>query len=205
MFNQLFLRSDGLNRALSAPLVEERRQYLTQCASQGMSTKTLLVKSRILLSIVEYLRLEHRPEDRIAIAEIEDAARRWSTHNWHSTNSRHVKNSRGYFITYTVEWLSLLIRLESTPPRLTVCDHLLTEFKIFMREDRGFSPQTVEYRCVVVRSFLKQLLEGKSSLVTITVSDIDSLLLQKVNEEHYGRTSVRAYASSLRSFFDTPK
>jgi len=98
MFNQLFLRSDGLNRALSAPLVEERRQYLTQCASQGMSRKTLLAQLRILLSIVEYLRLGHRPEDMITLAEIEDAAWRWSRHNWHSANSRHVKNSRAYFI-----------------------------------------------------------------------------------------------------------
>jgi len=28
MFNQLFFRSDALTRQLSAPLVDERRQYL---------------------------------------------------------------------------------------------------------------------------------------------------------------------------------
>jgi hypothetical protein len=28
MFNELFFRSDALTRQLSAPLVEERRQYL---------------------------------------------------------------------------------------------------------------------------------------------------------------------------------
>ncbi len=37
MFNQLFSRSDALTRQLSAPLVEERRQYLTHCAVQGMT------------------------------------------------------------------------------------------------------------------------------------------------------------------------
>ena len=35
MFDQPFVRSDTLTRYLSAPLVDERRQYLTRCAVQG--------------------------------------------------------------------------------------------------------------------------------------------------------------------------
>jgi integrase/recombinase XerD len=75
---------------------------------------------------------------------------------------------------------------------------MLAEFRRFMKEDRGLSPSTVEYRCNSVRPFLDQLLDGKRSLETITVSDVDSLLAQKVNEEHYARISIRGYASSLR-------
>ena len=41
MFDQLFVRSGALTRYLSAPLVDERRQYLTHCAVQGMSKSTL--------------------------------------------------------------------------------------------------------------------------------------------------------------------
>ena len=78
MFNQLFFRSDALIRQLSAPLVDERRQYLAECASQGMSRTTLRAKSLLLLSIVEHLRLGHRPKDRISLVDIKDAARRWS-------------------------------------------------------------------------------------------------------------------------------
>ena len=37
MFDQLFVRSEALTRQLSAPLIEERRQYLTHCAVQGMT------------------------------------------------------------------------------------------------------------------------------------------------------------------------
>jgi hypothetical protein len=48
MFDQLFSRSDALTRQLSAPLVDERRQYLAECASRGMATETLRAKSRIL-------------------------------------------------------------------------------------------------------------------------------------------------------------
>jgi integrase/recombinase XerD len=70
-----------------------------------------------------------------------------------------------------------------------------------MRDDRGLSPITVEYRCGTVRPFLERLLGEERSLESVSVSDIDSLLLEKVNAGHYARISVRAYASSLRAFF----
>jgi hypothetical protein len=60
MFEQLFFRSDALTRQLSAPLVDERRQYLLQCLAQGMARRTLRVKARLLLSITEYLGLAER-------------------------------------------------------------------------------------------------------------------------------------------------
>jgi integrase/recombinase XerD len=105
------------------------------------------------------------------------------------------------FITQAVGWLSFLNRFQATSKPLTACDRILTGFRNFLREDRGLSPKTVEHRCAAVRPFLYQLLHRKRSLAAITVCDVDSLLLKKVNGEQYARVSVRAYASSLRSFF----
>jgi hypothetical protein len=70
MFDQLFFRSDALTRQLSAPLVDEHRQYLAQCLAQGMSKCTLRMKARLLLSIAEYLRLAERPNDTISLPAI---------------------------------------------------------------------------------------------------------------------------------------
>jgi hypothetical protein len=70
IFDQLFFRSDALTRQLSAPLVDERREYLGRCAAQGMSKCTMRVKARRLLSIAEYLRLAERPNDTITLLEI---------------------------------------------------------------------------------------------------------------------------------------
>ncbi len=201
MFNQLFFRSDALTRQLSAPLVDERRQYLAHCAAQGMSKCTLRMKARLLLSIAEYLRLAERPNDAISLVEIEKAARRWSRHNWPSPKSSHAKGSREYFIAQGAGWLTFLNRLQTVPEPVTVCGRMLGEFRSFMKEDRGLSPTTVKCNCSSVRPFLDRLLKGKRSLEAITVSDVDSLLAQKVNEEHYARVSIRDYASSLRSFF----
>ena len=201
MFDHLFVRSDALTRYLSAPLVDERRQYLTHCAVQGMTKSTLEAKARLLLSIAEYLRLAERPSDTISLSEIKKAATRWSNHNWPSPQSSHANRSREYFTAQAAKWLTFLNRFRTPPKPASVYDQMLAEFRAFMEEDRGLSPATVKGCCSSVRPFLIQLLDGRRSLQTITVSDVDSLLAQKVNEEHYARVSIRDYASSLRSFF----
>ena len=198
MFSQLFFRSGALARHLSAPLVHERGQYLNHCAAQGMSRKNLRGKAWILLSLVEYLRLADRPDDVISLAEVETAATRWSRHNRQTTQ---ITRSQRHFIGEASRWLTFLNRL-NTPPKLErASDMMLAEFGSFMRDDRGLSPITVEYRCRTVLPFLERLLGKERSLESVSVSDIDSLLLEKVNEGHYARISVRAYASSLRAFF----
>jgi integrase/recombinase XerD len=201
MFDQLFVRSDALTRYLSAPLTEERRQYLTHCAVQGMTKSTLEAKARLQLSIAEYLRLADRPSDTISLSEIKKAATRWSNHNWPSPQSSHAKRSREYFMAQAAKWLTFLNRFRTPPKPATVYDQMLAEFRAFMDEDRGLSPATVKGCCSSVRPFLIQLLDGRRSLGKVTVSDVDLLLAQKGNEEHYARRSVRDYASSLRSFF----
>jgi integrase/recombinase XerD len=197
VFNRLFVRSDALTRQRSAPLAHERRQYLAKCEEQGMSKNTLRSKARILLSISDYLKLAHRPQDQISIQEIERAASRWSSKKCSSCSKR----LREEFVSETVAWLSFLSRLQIQSKPAKAYDQMLVEFREFMEKDRGLSPATVEHRCHSVRPFLDRLLSEERSLDMISVADIDSLLAQKVNEHHYARVSVRGYASSLRSFF----
>lgn len=201
MFSQLFFRSGALARQLSAPLVYERGQYLNHCAAQGMSSSTLRGKARLLLSIAKCLRLADRPDDKIRLPEIETAAMRWLRHNRRSRGATQAKHSQRHFINESSRWLTFLNRLDTPAKPERACDEMLAEFRSFMRDDRSLSPITVEYRCRTVLPFLERLLGKERSLETVSVSDIDSLLLEKVNEEHYARISVRAYASSLRAFF----
>jgi integrase/recombinase XerD len=201
MFSQLFFRSDALARQLSAPLVNERGQYLTHCAAQGMSKSTLRGKARLLISITECLRLADRPYDTISLPDIKIAATRWSRHNRRSPKAGRAKHSQRQFIAEASRWLIFLNRLHTPPKAERACDEMLAEFRSFMRDDRGLSPVTIEYRCRTIRPFLEGLLGEERSLESVSVSDIDSLLTEKVNKEHYARISVRAYASSLRAFF----
>jgi hypothetical protein len=65
VFNRLFVRSDALNRQLSAPLAGERRHYLANCAEQGLSHKTLRSKARILISIANHLKSAYHRQEQI--------------------------------------------------------------------------------------------------------------------------------------------
>jgi hypothetical protein len=78
MFDRLFVRSDALAHQLSAPLVEERRRYLTRCGELGSAKNTLYSKAYRLISIANYLKLDHRPGDQIGIQEIKLAASQWA-------------------------------------------------------------------------------------------------------------------------------
>jgi hypothetical protein len=120
MFDQLFVRSDTLTRYLSAPLLDERRQYLTRCAVQGMTKSTLEAKARLLLSIAEYLKLADRPSDTITLSEIKKAATRWSNHNWPSPQSSNAKRSREYFTAQAAKWLTFLNRFRRKPQSIPI-------------------------------------------------------------------------------------
>src|SRR5438876_380943 len=109
MFNQLFFRSDALTRQLAAPLVDERRQYLT---------------------------LADHPNDTISLPEIKKAASRWSSHNWPSPESSPAKRSREYFIAQRAGWLTFLNRLQTVPEPVTVCGRMLGEFRSFMQRGK---------------------------------------------------------------------
>src|SRR6266852_2287299 len=197
MFNRLFVRSDALTRQMSAPLADERRQYLANCKEQGMSQRTLRAKARTLLSIADSLKPDHRSQNQISLQEIDKVARRWSRKRCSPPSERLLEG----FVSETIAWLSFLGRFQTQPAPAKPYDRMPVEIKEFMEKDRSLSPATVEHRCNSIRPFLDRLLNKHRSLDLISVADIDVLLAQQVNEHHYARVSVRGYASSLRSCF----
>ena len=149
------------------------------------------IKARLLLSIAKYLSLRRRPNHAISLPEIKTAARRWSYRKWASAKARHAKESRQSFVREASRWLTFLSRLQIVSKPVKPYDSPLEEFRIFMKEERGLSPITVEYRCRIARLFLDRLLKEKRSLETITASDIDSLVAEQLNRDHYARVSIQ--------------
>ena len=134
------------------------------------------------LSIVKHLRLAVQPNHTIHLDEIERAARRWPRHTRSSTN-RLARMSRVHFVNEAIRWLTCLNRLQAESKTVTVHDRILADFKSFMKDDRGLSQATVIARCSSVWPVLIQLLRGRRSFEKITVSDVDSLLSEKGNEQ----------------------
>jgi integrase/recombinase XerD len=109
VFNRLFVRSDALNRQLSAPLADERRHYLANCEEQGMSRKTLRSKARILISIANHLKSAYRPPEQITLHQIGQAACRWARKKRSSPSKRLGEE----FVSEAVAWLGFLGRLQT--------------------------------------------------------------------------------------------
>jgi site-specific recombinase XerD len=166
-----------------------------------MAKRTLRLTAELLVATEQYLKLGDRPGTIISRQEINEAGTRWSTRKSLPPIRLHPKLSRQRFIHHAVGWLTFLNRLEIPAKPLKVYDQMLVEFIDFMQRERGLSPATIEQRSHTVGEFLDRLCVEERSLNTITVADVDSVLVQKVNEEHYARVTVQTCASSLRSFF----
>jgi site-specific recombinase XerD len=166
-----------------------------------MAQSTLRLKAHLLVATEEYLKLADRPNAIIGLQEIVEAGKRWSTRTTLPPIRLNPKLSCQRFIHHAVGWLTFLKRFQIPARPVTVYDPMMVEFANFMQKERGLSPATIEHRCLTVRPFLHRLCDGERSLKTITVADVDSVLAQKVNEEHYARVTVQSCASSLRAFF----
>lgn len=143
MFNQLFERPHALARQLSAPLVEERRQYLSLCHAQEFSRSSLRLTAQLLVATAEYLKLGDRPSAIITLQEVEDAGSRWSQR----VSLPPIENPRlscQRFVHTASGWLTFLCRLEIPPTPAKPYDHLVEDFAEFLRKERGLSSTTID-------------------------------------------------------------
>jgi site-specific recombinase XerD len=82
----------------------------------------------------------------------------------------------------------------------TDADHV-RQYSDFLFRERGLSPQTVAYRQRTIHQFLAQVEEAGLRLKTVTVAQVDELLIQKVRDEGYARVTIKSWVSALRPFF----
>ena len=201
MFDRLFRRRFVLTRHQNGPLADERRRYLVYCAEQGLSWRTLQSVALYTLVVAEALRMAERPGELITRAEIEAEADQWF--NRRSAPARMPKNRRllkVYFTNHVARWLTFLGRLRvAATVQHPYADHV-AEFADSVRE-RGLSTQTVAYYSRAINQFLAQIKEAGRLLKSLTVVQVDDLLIKKVADEGYARSTVQRWSSVLSLFF----
>jgi site-specific recombinase XerD len=201
MFERIFKRPHVLARQRNGPLAEERCRYLVHCAELQMSWWTLRHIAIYALVVAKVLGLADRPGELITRKEIEAEADRWANRQPCPKLLREVRRSRLRFTGHAVRWLTFLGRLQ--PPTVTphpYADHL-TRFADYLLRDCGLYPCTVEYRCQSLREFLARIDAAGLRLDTVTVPQVDDILVRKVREDGYARVTLQNYASALRAFF----
>jgi site-specific recombinase XerD len=200
MFDRLFERPFVLTRHRNGPLAEDRRRYLAHCAEQQMSRRTLRSIARYTLIVAEALRLAKRPGELITRAEVEAVVDRWLGRRSRRSTVRQIRVLRVDFAGHVIRWLTFLGRLQpSTPVQRPYADHVARFIDLV--QERGLSPQTVTNYGRVIHQFLAKVEEAGLRFETLTVSQVDDLLAQKVRDDEYARTTTRALASVLRLFF----
>jgi integrase/recombinase XerD len=201
MFEKLFERSHALKRQLAGPLVEERRRYLMHCAGQGMAIGMLKTTAHYLLIVAYNLDLAACTDKTITLDEINKAANRRANREPKPPRMRYERYARLRFICFATRFCGFINRLERIATVRTPFDDLLDKFTDYMRNEQGLSEPTIELRCHTVRDLLTRLCVGSRSLDCMNVADVDAVLAEKVNAQHYARKTVQTCASSLRGFF----
>jgi integrase/recombinase XerD len=198
MLEKLFERPHALARHCNGPLCKERRRYLSHLARQNVPLETLRSTAWDLLSIAEYLRLASRPEEAISSAEVEEQAALWMKRPGRPEPK--TDYSRARFVTRAIRWLRFMGRLKPPPAQPDPHQKLITTFARHLEREKGLSSHSITCRCRDVREFLERLGTSGDSLHAVTMTQIEDVLVQKVKEAAYARSSIHVYATSLRSF-----
>jgi integrase/recombinase XerD len=85
-------------------------------------------------------------------------------------------------------------------PEPRTLDSRVADFAVYLRDERGLSPTTLEGRCWYVQRFFDALMTSKRSPAELTVEDVDNFLNQQA-KQGWCRVSVATGAKALRSFF----
>ena len=201
MFDQLFQEPRALARQRDGPLAEERCRYLVHCAEQGMTPVTIQDAARCILTITHALRLAERPGDLITLKEIKLAADRWAKQHSKPTGRRLRSSSWERFNCHATRWLSFLGRLQPAATDPQPYADLVTQFVDRMRQERGLTHRTIATYCDAVHDLLARLGNAGQRLDTLTIAQVDDILIRKVREDGYAPSTVRTYTAGLRAFF----
>jgi site-specific recombinase XerD len=166
-----------------------------------MSTARLRAIAGYTLRITQALRLAHRPGELITPEEIKAAADRYVRRR--SAPRRLAAGCPAWqeFTDLATRWLSFLGRLQRLcmPPQPYAGQ--LSAFAEHLRQERGLAPATIANYCRAASALLAQLCEAGLRLDTLTIAQLDDVVVRQFHQGGYARRTVRLHVDSLRAFF----
>ena len=192
MFETLYKDPATIERYRVAPLLEERERYLCAVLASGVVGDVARRVARSQLALMDVLSLPDA-DIPIGFATVEEAVREWC---------RNVPAVSGAdFRRHAFRWLRFLGWLEEPVQDAHPHARQVEAFAAWMRDDRGLSEATVG-NCRYESDRLFAWAAGRSLILAdMTIGDIDEFLAVRIAEGALRRTSARAAAGCLRSFF----
>lgn len=200
MFESLFPRRQTRLRHITSPLSQERSDYLRHCADQGYSPATLRHLATDLLLIQSLLGLPESSQ-RLDPAAVEAVIAKWAAREPKYVSYRNGRRGRENLPHRATRWLLFMDRLEIAPADPRLYDPLVEDFTAYMRQERGLSEATINGRRWIAEDFLQRFFRDHLSLSGVNIGELDEAIAQKGRDDGYSRSSVKTYASGIRSFF----
>jgi site-specific recombinase XerD len=192
---QLYTRGSFLRYHSTAPLLEERIQYLQCWKDLGARNSTLRRIAEYLLTIMEYLSFSTLRK--VTKEELNKAANQWACRN---QGVKESKSAKRRFVSYTTKWLQSIDCLESKRVLLSPFQHLLDQYADYQINERGFSRKTVRHNFWTLKEFLKEMERDTPVLSDLTPEIIDKIFVRKSSQMAYAGETVKKYVLAVKSF-----
>ena len=200
MFDRLFPRHQTRERHITSPLFQERLDYLQHCAAEGYASTTLRPLATDLLLIQNLLGLPESSQ-KLEPAKVMAAIDKWATREPKYFSHKNGRRGRENLPQRAIRWLLYMNRLQISRSDTSAYSAFIEDFAGYMRQQRGLSEETIKGRSWCVEDFLRWFFRDHLSLSDITIAEIDEGIARKGRDHGYGRSSVKVYASGLRTFF----
>ena len=198
MFEELFNRRAAIARHYDTLLLEERLRYLVHCSQAGARRSTLRAIAAHQANLVRLLDL--REGERVSVTRIEAATGQWSTPGGRHSRRPARPDARQRFRGCAVRWLRFVDLLVEPRARQHAHAGEVALFAAQMRDERGWSEETIRGCCHTADRFFDWLDERSVALASVRSTDIDQAVA-RYHVRGYSRVTIHDYAQRLRTFF----
>ena len=172
-----------------APFADERRRYIRHCAEGGATAASLKIKRDELLWIAA--RLGPNAAEGIDIEALQRIATERQQLHGAVTAARRVVDIGRPWLRFLGWWRE--------PAILFSYQSHLDRYIAWMRDDRGFTPSTVEQLGRTTRRFLRWCEQVNRQLGDLRAEDVDNYIATQ-GTGRWARVSTANIASTLRGF-----
>lgn len=177
------------HRVQDQPFADERDRYLGHCAAHGARPATLRIKRNELLWIARSL--APRADRGVDMTELMAIALERQNLHGAATAARRVIDIGRPWLRFLGWWRE--------PDAPLLCRDQLDGYVSWMRDERGFTPSTVEQWGRTTTRFLRWCMQAGRQLGELTAADIDNYVAIQ-GKGHWTRVSTANTVSALRAF-----
>jgi integrase/recombinase XerD len=176
------------HRHREAPFLHERDRYLQHCMDSGGTSGSLVIKRNELIWIAHFL--PSTASQGVDLNQLHDLARQRAVMHTGATMAYRMITAARPWLQFLGWWHEPAVIL----PFQDVLDHYIK----WMRDERGFTPSTVEQWQRRVREFLQWCVETDRHLKDLRPDDIDTYFVR--NAPRWSRVSMKIVTGALRIF-----